>query len=60
MGFQDVAFLPSRACFPPHFLKIVVEVKALGPLHVIKLWLGYRMACFLLNTFAATKFFCAI
>ena len=31
MGFQDVAFLPSQASFPPHFLKIVVEVKASGP-----------------------------
>ena len=31
MGFQDVAFLLSRGSFLPHFLKIVVEVKALGP-----------------------------
>ena len=22
LGFQDVAFLPSRASFPPHFLKL--------------------------------------
>ena len=34
IGFQDVAFLPSRASFPPHLLKIVVEVKASGPPHV--------------------------
>ena len=26
MGFQNVMCLPSRACFPPHFLRIVVEV----------------------------------
>ena len=26
--------------FSQHFLKIVVEVKALGPSHVLNLWLG--------------------
>ena len=41
LGFQGVAFQPSRASFfPPPFLKIVVEVKASGPRHVIQLWLG--------------------
>ena len=40
MSFQDVAFMPSRANFLQHFIKIVVEVKASGPPHVIKLWLG--------------------
>ena len=39
MGFQAVAFLPSQASFTPHFLKIVVEVKASVP-HVLKLCLG--------------------
>ena len=34
MGFQDVYFLPSGANFPPSFLRIVVEVKALGPPHL--------------------------
>ena len=29
MGFQVDVFLSSRASFPPHFLKIVVEVKTL-------------------------------
>ena len=29
MSFQDVACLPSSASSPPHFLNIVVEVKAL-------------------------------
>ena len=37
-GFQDAAFLPST--FLPHFLRIVVEVKASGPPHVLRLWLG--------------------
>ena len=37
MRFQDVALLPSRASCPPHFLKIVVEVKASGPPHVLRL-----------------------
>ena len=40
MGYQNAAFLPPRASFPPHFLNIVVEVKASGPPHVLKLWLG--------------------
>ena len=37
MGFQDVAFLPSIAIFSTTFLKIVVEVKASEPPHVLKL-----------------------
>ena len=28
IGFQDVAFLPSKASFTPHFLEIMVEVRA--------------------------------
>ena len=40
MGFPGVAFVSFRACFPPHFLKIVVEAKASGPPHAIELWLG--------------------
>ena len=39
MGFKDVAFLPSSDNFPPHLLKIVVEVNALGPTHSFNLWL---------------------
>ena len=39
MGFLDVAFLPSRASFPPHLLNIAVDVKALAQLHVLELWL---------------------
>ena len=39
ISFQDVVFLPSRASFPPHFLEIVVDVKALGPPHVVITWL---------------------
>ena len=37
MGFQDEAFLPSRAVFTPHFLRIVVELKSFGPPHVLKI-----------------------
>ena len=39
-GFRDVAFLPPELLLTPHFLKIVVEVKASGPPHVLELWLG--------------------
>ena len=40
MGFQDLAFLLTDLIFPPHFQKIVVEMKASGPPHISKLWLG--------------------
>ena len=40
MSFQDVAFLPYQACFSPYFLLIVVDVIALGPPHVLKLFFG--------------------
>ena len=43
MGFWDVAFLPSQYSFQPHFLKIVVEVKASGLPHILKLCLGVNM-----------------
>ena len=43
MGFQGVAFLSSRASFTPHFLKNVLEDKAMEPPHVIGLWLGVGM-----------------
>ena len=55
MGLQDEAFLPPSAIFSPHFLKIVVEVKASGPPHVIKLWLGVSMEMLPVSTFAPTK-----
>ena len=31
MSFQDVVYLSSRVSFPPHFLKILIEVKVSGP-----------------------------
>ena len=45
MAIHDLSFLSPRAGFPPHFLKIVVEVKASGPPHVLTLWLGYVRTC---------------
>ena len=54
MGFQDVAFLPSRSSLLTTFLKncgigeclrtttcliTVVEMNASGPPHVLRLWL---------------------
>ena len=39
VSFQDVAFLQTKLAFPPHFLITVVEVKALGPPHILGLWL---------------------
>ena len=40
MSLQDVVFQPPELVFPPHSLKIVVEVKVSGPPHVVKLWVG--------------------
>ena len=40
VGFQDVAFMPSRVTFLPCFFIIVVEVEALGRPRVSKLSLG--------------------
>ena len=37
IGFQDVAFLPPVLAFLQPFFKIVVEVKAKGPPHILKL-----------------------
>ena len=45
IDFVDVAFLHYGASFPPHFLNVVVEVKALGPSHTIKLLLGLAREC---------------
>ena len=53
--FQDVAFLPSKRVLPPHFLKMVVVVKALGPPHVLKLWLESSKGKLPVNTLAPTK-----
>ena len=58
MGFLDVAFRPPELVFTPHFLKIALEVKASGPPHDLKLWLGYGIwACSLYNTFAPRSHF---
>ena len=35
-------FCLPELTFAPHFLKIVVEVKALGPPHILRLWWGSR------------------
>ena len=40
MGFQHVAFLPSRASFCITFHEYVMKVVALGSPHVSGLWLG--------------------
>ena len=40
MGFQDVAYLPFCANFPPNSLEIVVGVKASGPPQALRLLLG--------------------
>ena len=39
-SFLNVAFCPPELVFPPLFLENVVEVKASGPPHMIKRWLG--------------------
>ena len=39
IGSPGATFLLSDFVFTPHFLQIVVEVKASGPSHVLKLWM---------------------
>ena len=55
MTFQDVAFLSPRACFLPHFLLIVVEVKAFGPPHVSNMWLGVSKCMLPVKYFCTNK-----
>ena len=55
MSFQDAAFLPSRASFPPHFLKIVVGVNVLGPPHVLILWLWVSKGMLPVSFFHSNK-----
>ena len=59
MGFKYAAFLSYLANFPPHFLLIVVEVNALGLLHVLKLCLGVSKGMLPVEYFWCYKFsFC--
>ena len=46
LDFQDVAFLPSRACFSYTFSKIVDEVMTPGLPQVCNLWLGVSKGMF--------------
>ena len=56
MGFHNVAFLATPShFFPPHFLKIVVDVKVSSPQHVLKLWLGVGKGALPVRYFAPTK-----
>ena len=54
----------KRSChlelvFPPHFIKIVVEVKASGPRHILKLWLGASKGMLHVKYFCSMKPFFA-
>ena len=53
-GFSrcSVSAFPSLF-FAPHFVKIVVEVKASGPPHVLRLWFGLCKG--MLDVFAPTN-----
>ena len=44
-----------KLVFTPHFLKIVVGVKALGPPHVLRLWLGVSKGMFPIKFFTPTN-----
>ena len=60
MVLQDVAFLPSVASFPTHFLKVVVEVNALGPPHVLKVCLWVDKAMFTVRYFRSNNYFTSV
>ena len=53
LGFQDMAFLPSRAGYPPHFLEIEVEVTTSGFPQVYKLRFWVSKGIFLVEHLAA-------
>ena len=55
VGFQDVAFLPYRASFKPHFLRIVQEVKASRSSHVLKLCIGVSNGVLPMKYFRSSK-----
>ena len=55
INFQDVAFLLSKDNFSTTFLKSLVEVKALGPSHVLKLWLGVIKGMLLVKYIRSNK-----
>ena len=60
MDFQDIALLPSRACFSPHYLKIAVEMKASGPPHVLKMWLVVSKGILSVEYFHSNKAFVSV
>ena len=55
MGLQDVAFLPPELLLTPHLLKIVVEVKASGSPHVLRLWLTVSKGMLPVKYFCSNK-----
>ena len=54
MDFQRLAFLLSQATFSPTSLKIVIEVKASGPPHVLQLSLGVSKGMLRVEYFCPT------
>ena len=46
---------PPELVFMPHFLHVVVEVEALGPPHVLILWLGVRKGMVPVKYFSPAK-----
>ena len=51
--FSGYGFMSAHANFSPHFLKIVVEMKASGPSHVLGQWLLVS------NGMLAVQYFCS-
>ena len=51
----SVPALPPDLVFPPHFKKIVVEVKVSGPSHVLELCLGLSKGMLPLRYFHSNK-----
>ena len=59
MGFHEVVLLPFRASFPPHFQKIVTEVKAFETPYVQQLWLGVSKEMLSIKYLCSIKAFLA-
>ena len=55
MGFQDVAFLPSRDVFPPHFMKHCGRGESLGTTTCLKIVFLVSKGMLPVKYFCSTK-----
>ena len=54
-GFSGCSVPACRTSFPPHFLRIVVEMRSSGPPHILWLWLGVGKGMLPVRCFCSNK-----